>query len=275
LAQDDYYYEIQLTNKQLVFYFMAGATGLILSFLAGVMVGKGVDATSGEVQAARPVVEERIVAEEPLAHATTPPPAEELTYAQRLEGERTEEATLEAKPRAGAPAARATKPAPAPTPKASAPSAKATAAPAPVRVADASPSGTLPPATARPAPAAATAKAEPAPAKPTPAPALAKPTPAPATTKATPKPAAKTQAPAASPSSFTIQVGAFKDKATADSVVARLKTKGFAAYLLAPESAGAGLFNVRVGSYPARADAERVQAKLRDQEKFKPFIVKN
>ena len=37
LAQDDYYYEIQLTNKQLVFYFMAGATGLILSFLAGVM----------------------------------------------------------------------------------------------------------------------------------------------------------------------------------------------------------------------------------------------
>ena len=39
--QDDYYYEIQLTNKQLVFYFLAGATGLILSFLAGVMVGRG------------------------------------------------------------------------------------------------------------------------------------------------------------------------------------------------------------------------------------------
>jgi hypothetical protein len=31
---------------------------------------------------------------------------------------------------------------------------------------------------------------------------------------------------------------------------------------------------VRVGSYPARADAERVQAKLRDDEKFKPFIVR-
>ena len=38
MAQDDYYYEIQLTNKQLVFYFVAGAMGLILSFLAGVMV---------------------------------------------------------------------------------------------------------------------------------------------------------------------------------------------------------------------------------------------
>ena len=35
MAQEDYYYEIQLTNKQLVFYFLAGATGLILAFLAG------------------------------------------------------------------------------------------------------------------------------------------------------------------------------------------------------------------------------------------------
>ena len=41
MAQDDYWYEIHLSNKQLVFYFMAAATGLILSFLAGVMVGRG------------------------------------------------------------------------------------------------------------------------------------------------------------------------------------------------------------------------------------------
>ena len=64
MAQDDYFYEIQLTNKQLVFYFMAGATGLVLSFLAGVMVGRGVDQSAAEVQAARPVQEERIVTEE-------------------------------------------------------------------------------------------------------------------------------------------------------------------------------------------------------------------
>ena len=30
MAQDDYYYEIQLNNKQLVFYFLAGATALVL-----------------------------------------------------------------------------------------------------------------------------------------------------------------------------------------------------------------------------------------------------
>ena len=46
MAQDDYYYEIQLTNKQLVFYFMAGAAGLILSFLAGVLVGRSVEGSA-------------------------------------------------------------------------------------------------------------------------------------------------------------------------------------------------------------------------------------
>jgi DedD protein len=246
LAQDDYYYEIQLTNKQLVFYFMAGATGLILSFLAGVMVGKGVDATASDVQAARPVIEDKVVAEEPVLRPTTPPPAEELTYAQRLEGERPEEAALEKKPKAGATAKpsappRATPvPRPEPTP--------------PVRTADATPGvpagpKAAPPATARPAPATATAA----------------PKPQPKTTEP-PKPAL---------SAFTIQVGAFKDKVTAESVVTRLKGKGFAAYLVTPDAPGGGLYNVRVGSYPARVDAERVQEKLRDQEKFKPFIVKN
>jgi rare lipoprotein A len=73
--------------------------------------------------------------------------------------------------------------------------------------------------------------------------------------------------------SFTIQVGAFKDRASADSVTERLKAKGFAAYVVAPEGA-TGLFNVRVGHYAGRADAERVQVQLRDEEKFKPFIVK-
>ena len=125
MAQDDYYYEIQLTNKQLVFYFLAGATGLILSFLAGVMVGRGVDQSAGEVQAARPVAEERVVTEE------TPKPvpsaaAEDLTYAQRLESDKTDDG-LE-KPKGGTPstgrAARAV------TPRVTAGAAPGTTAPA-------------------------------------------------------------------------------------------------------------------------------------------------
>ena len=205
MAQDDYFYEIQLTNKQLVFYFMAGATGLVLSFLAGVMVGRGVDQTAAEVQAARPIQEERIVTEEPPRAAASP--ASGLTYAQRLEGERTEE--------------RLERPKPSP------------AAAAPARTAQAA----APPPATQPAARAAAPRTEPAPAS----------------------------------GAFALQVGAFKDRATAESMVGRLKGKGFAAYLVTPQE---GLFNVRVGSFATRPDAEKVQAQLREQ-KFDPFVVKN
>ena len=80
MAQDDYYYEIQLTNKQLVFYFLAGATGLVLSFLAGVMVGRGVDQTASAAEAAQvahALPEDRIVTEEPPATTKPAPPAAE------------------------------------------------------------------------------------------------------------------------------------------------------------------------------------------------------
>ena len=213
MAQDDYFYEIQLTNKQLVFYFMAGATGLILSFLAGVMVGRGVDQGAAEVQAARPVQDERIVSEETPRPA---PSAQELTYAQRLEGERTEERLERVKP---SPAA-VNRPSPSPKMAAVVPSPAA--------------AGTAP----RTAPASAP----------------------PATAAARP----------AAGGGFALQVGAFKDRATAESMVARLKGKGFAAYLVTPQD---GLFNVRVGTFATRAEAEKAQEQLRGQ-KFDPFVVK-
>jgi cell division septation protein DedD len=236
--QDDYYYEIQLSNKQLVFYFLAGATGLILSFLAGVMVGRGVD-NGGSVQAQspKPVQEERVVAEEPVKPSA--PPAEELTYAQRLDSEKSDDSLEKTKPAKPA-ADGAAKGAKAEPPKPDAAKDKSAKADAP--------------------------KAD----------------------KAPDKPAAKASAPSKSPQprpsaaaaakpgagTFSIQVGAFRDKDTADSVVANLKKKNYAAVAVAPEGAD-GLFIVRVGSYTARADAERVQTKLHDEEKYKPFIVKN
>ena len=228
MAQDDYFYEIQLTNKQLVFYFMAGATGLILSFLAGVMVGRGVD-NAGEPPAARVVAEEKVVAEETPRPA---PSAEDLTYAQRLEGDRTEEGLQ--------------KPAtPAPTPREVTPQ---TAPPATVPV-------VRPTQIPTPRPAATAA--------PTPTPRAS---PSPRTAAATPGPVY------VAAGNFTIQVGAYRDRSSAETVMARLKGKGFAAYVTSPQ--GEGLFNVRVGNFTARADAERVQGRLRDDEKFKPFIVR-
>jgi cell division septation protein DedD len=239
MAQDDYYYEIQLTNKQLVFYFMAGATGLILSFLAGVMVGKGVDAGGGEVLAARPVQEERVVPEEAAAKAAAPPAARDLTYAQRLEAEKTDDTLDRTKPGtagSGPPAG----------PKASTAKAAAKSAPAPA-----------PALAVAPPVAGAPPRAEPKAPVPKPAP------------EASPAVKAAGKGPA-----FTIQVVALKDKATAESVVAHLKDKGFYAYVVSPEGDSAGLFSVRVGTFATRSDAERTEVKLRDQEKFKPFIVK-
>ena len=236
MAQDDYYYEIQLTNKQLVFYFMAGATGLILSFLAGVMVGRGVDSVSGEVQAARTVQEDRIVAEE--TPKPVKPATEDLTYAQRLEGDKVED-TLE-RPAAGA----AAKP---PKPFSKIP----------------------PPKTATPAPAAVATKTTPKPeATATPPARVASNLPGPAPAPAAPAAAPPAAAPAGG---FTIQVGVFKEKARAEALAAQLKGKGFAPTV----SGGAdGPFNVRVGSYADRADAEKTQVRLRDEEKLHPFIVK-
>jgi len=223
VAQDDYYYEIQLTNKQLVFYFMAGAAGLVLSFLAGVMVGRGVEGSVGAMET-RPVAEDRVVAEQASSPQATPAPGD-FSYPQRLESDKPED-TLE-KPRA---------------------------------------------ATATPAPARSTAPAV-LPPVPTPRPS-ATPTPA-----ATPAPAAARSTgglPRSLPSSapgFAIQVGAFKDKASADGVVASLKKRGFPAYSVTPAGSGSGLYTVRVGIYRDRADAETVQDRLND-DKFKPYIIK-
>jgi len=222
VAQDDYYYEIQLTNKQLVFYFMAGASGLVLSFLAGVMVGRGVEGPAMGAVETRPVAEERVVAEQAQA---TPAPSD-YSYPQRLESDKPEDALERPREAAATPApAKSTAPAvlpPVPTPRPS----------------------------------------------PTPTPARA--TPLPATTRAA-GPLPKALAPTAA--GFAIQVGAFKDKASADSVVGSLKKRGFPAYSVTPAGSGSGLYTVRVGIYRDRADAETVQDRLND-DKFKPYIIK-
>jgi DedD protein len=234
LAQDEYYYEIQLTNKQLVFYFMAGASFLVLSFLAGIVVGRGVDG-SAELPVQRIAAEDVVTREEPPARSVAPP-AEQFNYSN-LESDKPD--TKLEKPK--------------------------TAALSPPLIAE-------PPASAKASSATTTKKPEAAT----------------SSTKAAEKPAVNTRpAPPIAPiksaavvetepdsGAFAIQVGAFKDRASADTIVNKLKGKGYAAYVIAPQGMGGGLFNVRVGSYGTREPAEKTSARLRDEEKFKPFIVK-
>jgi len=271
VAQDDYYYEIQLTNKQLVFYFMAGASGLILSFLAGVMVGRGVEGSALGAGEARPVSEERVVAEQsPAPAAAATPSPSDYSYPQRLESDKPEDGLEKkgAKASAQAPAAtHAATPAPAavhtPTP---APAAVHSPSPTTAAVASGSAkqSPSLPP-VPTPRPAVTTAPAASA----TPAP-VATPTPAPAPAAAHAAGALPKALPSTASGSY-IQLAAFKDKAAADSMVKSLKARGFPAYAVAPAGKSGGLFTVRVGIYRDRADAEAVQSRLND-DKFKPYI---
>jgi cell division septation protein DedD len=69
---------------------------------------------------------------------------------------------------------------------------------------------------------------------------------------------------------FTIQVVALKTEDAAQSLLARLRGKNYRAYL--ESGTDAGLHRIRVGRFATRAEAESVAARLRDEEKFKPYI---
>ena len=236
MAEGETQYNIPVSSKQLIVYFVFLVIALSAAFLAGVMVGRNVD--SSPEPTVRDIADERLP-EEP---APSPTP-DALTYGATLQGDKVEglAPAATASP-AALPPATAVKPAAPPVSRTAAPAATPT-----------------PKAAEKPAPSRPPAKATP---KPTPAPT--------ATPRATPAPRAAR--PAATPlNRLTIQVGAFKERSAAEAIVKRLKGKGYSAYLV-PVSEG--LFNVRVGSFTDREDAERILAKLETQEKFKPFIVK-
>jgi cell division protein FtsN len=71
-------------------------------------------------------------------------------------------------------------------------------------------------------------------------------------------PAPTTTAPAAA--SYTVQVGAFKDRREAEKKGAELKSKG---YEFSVSPLPTGLFGVRVGSFDSRAGAVEMQNRLR------------
>ena len=234
MAEGETQYNIPVSSKQLIVYFVFLVIALSAAFLAGVMVGRNVDSSP------EPTVRDIQDPGLPEEPAASPTP-DALTYGSTLQGDKVEGLS--------------------PSPR--------TAAAAPVVPAPAAAvAGQAPPPARSPSPSVKSAE------KATPKPAVkATPRPT-ASPRATPKatPAAKSQkSPAAPLNRLTIQVGAFKEREAAEAIVKRLKGKGYSAYLV-PVSEG--LFNVRVGSFTDREDAERILAKLETQEKFKPFIVK-
>lgn len=87
------------------------------------------------------------------------------------------------------------------------------------------------------------------------------------------KTAAKTPPPPTSKAgNVTLQAAAFKDKNTAESLVTRLKAKGYAAFVFTDPSVPFA-FKVRVGPL-ADSEADKVMARLKKEERLSPFITR-
>jgi cell division septation protein DedD len=72
---------------------------------------------------------------------------------------------------------------------------------------------------------------------------------------------------------FSVQVGAFADRASADKLVSKLKGRGYQSYVKADSEGGAKRYRVRVGPVPARERAEELAAKLAKGEKLPTWIL--
>jgi cell division septation protein DedD len=245
---DDGFRDIQLSGKQLIALFMTAAVVLVVTFLCGVLVGRGVRAQKEPTLAAGEQAPGAAAAQDPTASVAAlqtatrtspqaqpappgapPPPAEEdLSYYSRLEGQSASPESRKAAPAAKhadtpAPAQAAPRPAEA-APRATAPASPTTAA--------------KPAATSAPKPAATAASAEPA------------------------------------GSGYVVKIVAYRDRAQADSLASRLSVKGYAAYVVTVSGKGAPLYSVRVGKFKARADAEAAKRRLEKEEQFKPLITR-
>ena len=74
---------------------------------------------------------------------------------------------------------------------------------------------------------------------------------------------------------WVVQVAALRDRNAAVSVIRRLSSRGFPAFIVEPvPGAPAPGYRVRVGPYQQRDEAERIARRLEREEQFKPFITR-
>jgi septal ring-binding cell division protein DamX len=237
---DEGFHEIQLNGKQLVFLFMAATVVLVVTFLCGVMVGRGVRDRAVSAAAREDTAAVSGAPATPLASESTPtpgaPPAEgaappadqtpptpvedqgEDDYYDHLVKDQKDTAL-------GAPKGRA-----------------ATAAKTPVKASDPPKAAEAPPARKTTAPAA-------------------QPTPAPAE-----------RGPGAS--GYAVQLVAVRERGEADAIAKRLAAKGYQAYVLVPEPGKPPVYRVQVGRFKSRGDADKVAARLRRDEQYKPWVTR-
>lgn len=237
---DEGFHEIQLGKKQLVFLFMAAAVFSVVVFLIGVWVGRDVKRPQEELTAetAGEITPDLGTTPAPAgqsAPAPTPQPPTQIASNELDYTARLQ--TGNAKPDEPQKAAEP------PTP-----AAESGDVPKAIETKPAKPDATKSDATK-------TAPAKPDAAKPD-------------ATKGADKTAAAKDA---KPGTFNLQVGAFGTKKPADTLVAKLKKKGYEAYI-ATSASGPTKFKVRVGPYASRAEADAAAEKLKKEEGLSPLV---
>jgi DedD protein len=247
---DEGFHEIQLNGKQLVFLFMAATVVSVVIFLCGVMVGRGVRADRGPMDAAeatlsaapavtppasntRPAGTDARRDEAPAPPASQEPPAtpEDDVYTNLMQGTPDKGETI--KPKA--------------QPKAeSLPTAsKSAEMVAPTKTAaKADLKGDK-----RKAAEAKTADARAA---------------APARPDGGPT----------DPGTFAVQIAALRERSEADAIAKRLASKGYQAYVLLPAVGATPVYKVQVGRFKSKQDAEKTAARLKKEEQFSPWVTK-
>ena len=282
-TEDDGFREINLSGKQMFFLFMAATTVLVVAFMLGMLVGRGVraereeTATAEALVATPPSAAERATPTTPEdadpRKAAPPSPADDAdSKAAKASTQAEEPPVAVRRDRQDSKAADAAKVAAPSTAKASVenakPSASAKSTETAATKAGASDSGKATTNTKRatdtPTPASATPKA-------TPAAAAAAPPAAPKV--AAPAAAAAPTASSTDRSGFAVQVAAVNARSEADTIVKRLAGKGYPAYVEVPKGS-ASTFRVRVGTYVTRHEAQDIADKLKNEEKFKPWVTR-
>jgi cell division protein FtsN len=260
------YYEIALTNRQVVVAFVILLTCVAAAFVSGVWVGRESTARAAQeamVRATPPAQQEGKSLEElDFFDSKGKKGKDDRKAAKTQEAAATSGGTL-LEDVGGKKTAAQTPPEPVQEP-----------APAP-RVAQETTSAPVPP-TTLPDPAqerrnrrkARNAAAEEAP----PAPAPAASVPAPAKAAKTAKTAKATPAPAVPKGSYVIQVFSSPDQEQAERIRGKLVGGGQKAYLSPIDRGGRTMYRVRIGPFKTRADAQTVADKVRKGYKLDTWV---
>jgi cell division septation protein DedD len=73
---------------------------------------------------------------------------------------------------------------------------------------------------------------------------------------------------------FTVQVAAVRERNEAETIVKRLTSKGYPAYVTTPAAGAPRVYRVRVGTFDERRKAEAVAGRLEKEEQFRPWITR-